>query len=661
MAGPRVLVIGGGLAGLSATMRLAEMGVDVDLVSLVPVKRSHSACAQGGINSVNTQTRQQGDNEWKHFDDTVYGGDFLQHQPPVKEMAEWGPRIVDLMDRLGVPFNRTPEGFRDQRRFGGTLYKRTAFAGATTGQQLLYALDEQVRRWEVAGKVKKWEFWDFLQPVLDDSGRCRGAICQDLVTMEFRAFPADAVIVASGGCGLVFGRSTMSMVCTGSAVSRCYASGALYANGEFIQVHPTAIPGADKLRLMSESARGEGGRVWVPRTPQDARDPRDIPDSERIYFLEERYPKYGNLVPRDIATREIFNICTNEGLSVEKDRLCVYLDLTHIPKETLDRKLGGILEIYEKFQGVDPRFVPMKIFPAVHYSMGGLWIDYERSPSGGLVEGSPRNQQTNIPGLYAIGECDYQYHGANRLGANSLLSCIFSGLFAAPGVVASIDDAKKSEPGQQLFSDAVRNQERRHADLLGRASGGENPYDLHDELGKLMTRTCTVVRQNDQLAEAYDAVCDLENRWQNCSLSDTGSWTNQNVVFTKAVGDMFPLAKLILKGALQRDECRGAHYKPEFSMPGIEADDPAERRRLAEEWCDRFEENTKKWLKTTVARHGEDGHPILTYEDVDTTIIPPRPRLYGLVGGEVIEQVWRERQRAREQAADQPVAVGVGG
>ncbi len=569
MAGPRVLVIGGGLAGLAATMRLAELGIDVDLVSLVPVKRSHSVCAQGGINSVNTQTRQEGDNEFKHLDDTVYGGDFLQHQPPVKEMADWGPKIIDLMDRLGVPFNRTPEGFRDQRRFGGTLYKRTAFSGATTGQQLLYALDEQVRRWEVAGKVKKWEFWDFLEPVLDDQGRCRGAICQDLVTMEFRAFPADAVIVASGGCGLVFGRSTMSMVCTGSAVSRCYAAGAFYGNGEFIQVHPTAIPGADKLRLMSESARGEGGRVWVPRTPQDSRDPRDIPESERIYFLEERYPKYGNLVPRDIATREIFNICTNEGLSVEKDRLCVYLDLTHIPKETLDRKLGGILEIYEKFQGVDPRFVPMKIFPAVHYSMGGLWVDFERSETGGLVAGSPRNQQTNLPGLYAIGECDYQYHGANRLGANSLLSCIFSGLFVAPGVVASFDK---------------------------------------------------------------------------------GSWTNQNVVFTKALGDMFPLAKLILKGALQRDECRGAHYKPEFAMPGVEADDPAERRRLAEEWCDRFEENTKKWLKTTLARHGEDGHPVLTYEDIDTSLITPRPRLYGLVGGEVIEEVWRERQKAKEAA-----------
>ena len=650
MAQPRVLVIGGGLAGLAATMRLAELGVGVDLVSLVPVKRSHSVCAQGGINSVNALTRQQGDNEWKHFDDTVYGGDFLQHQPPVKEMAEWGPRIVDLMDRLGVPFNRTPEGFRDQRRFGGTLYKRTSFAGATTGQQLLYALDEQVRRREVEGKVKKWEFWDFLGPVLDDAGHCRGAVCQDLVTMQFRAFPADAVVLATGGCGLLYGRSTMSMVCTGSAVSRAYRAGAWYGNGEFIQVHPTAIPGADKLRLMSESARGEGGRVWVPRTPQDARDPRDIPEADRFYFLEDRYPKYGNLVPRDIATREIFDVCTNEGLSVEKDRLCVYLDLTHIPRETLDRKLGGILEIYEKFQGVDPRVMPMKIFPAVHYSMGGLWVDYERSATGGMVEGAVRNQRTSVPGLYAIGECDYQYHGANRLGANSLLSCIFSGLFVAPTLKA-VCEGRGSADDARLFDAAVRREEERHRALLGRTAGVENPYDLHQQLGVLMTRAATVVRRNDQLESAYGQVCDLEDRWRRCAVSDTGNWTNQNVVFTKALGDMFPLAKLILKGALLRDECRGAHFKPDCAMPGIVESDPSAARVEAERWCDRFEENTRKWLKSTIAECRPDGSPTITYQDVDTSLIPPRPRLYGLVGADVIEEVWKERQAGQGESS----------
>ena len=658
MAQPRVLVVGGGLAGLAASMRLAELGVMVDLVSLVPVKRSHSVCAQGGINSVNALTRQQGDNEWKHFDDTVYGGDFLQHQPPVKEMADWGPRIVDLMDRLGVPFNRTPEGFRDQRRFGGTLYKRTAFAGATTGQQLLYALDEQVRRREVEGRIKKWEFWDFLSPVLDDAGRCCGAICQDLVTMQFRAFPADAVVLATGGNGLIYGRSTMSMVCTGSAVSRAYQAGAWYGNGEFIQVHPTAIPGADKLRLMSESARGEGGRVWVPRKPQDPRDPREIPEAERCYFLEERYPKYGNLVPRDIATREIFDICTTDGLSVEKDRLCVYLDLTHIPRETLNRKLGGILEIYEKFQGVDPRSVPMKIFPAVHYSMGGLWVDYERSTSGGMVEGSPRNQQTSIPGLYAIGECDYQYHGANRLGANSLLSCIFSGLFVAP-TLAAVATGRGGAADQRLFNAGLKREEERHHALLARTAGTENPYELHQELGNLMTRVATVVRRNDQLAAAYGEVCAMEERWRRCAVSDTANWTNQNVVFTKALGDMFPVAKLILKGALLRDECRGAHFKPDFAMPGLAATDPAAKRREAEEWCDRFAENTRKWLKSTIAKCGPDGSPQISYQDIDTSLIRPRPRLYGLVGAEAIEEAWKAREAA-ETATPAGAAVGAG-
>jgi len=668
MAKQRVLVVGGGLAGLAAAMKLAEGGVDVDVMSLTPVKRSHSVCAQGGINSVNELTRQQGDNESKHLDDTVYGGDFLQHQPPVKEMTDWGPRIIDLMDRIGVPFNRTAEGFRDQRRFGGTLFKRTAFAGATTGQQLLYALDEQVRRWHAAGKITMYEGWDFLSPVLDDDGRCRGAIGQNLVTMEIRAFPADAVVLAVGGCGLIFGRSTMSMACTGAAASRAARAGALYANAEFIQVHPTAIPGADKLRLMSESARGEGGRVWVPRKPHDPRDPKQIPESERYYFLEERYPKYGNLVPRDIATREIFSVCVNDGLSVDADKQCVYLDLTHISRAELDRKLGGILHIYEKFQGVDPREVPMKIFPAVHYSMGGLWADYDRTAAGGLVPGSPRNQQTNIPGLYAIGECDYQYHGANRLGANSLLSCIFTGLFVAPGIQKAIEGLKDSasdEKYDQLLRGQRAVKQLEHDELLKREAGRENPYLIHQQLGDVMTKAATVVRENGQLRDAIEKVNDLAERVEKCALSDTGNWTNQNVIFTKSLRDMFPIAKAILKGALARDECRGAHYKPAFDMPGIDAEaSPTEKRRQAEAWCDAFEEKNRKWLKTTIAEVDGQGEPHLRYEDVDTSLVPPRPRLYGLVGAEMIEEAWKERQTkhasngAKATQAPQVATVG---
>ena len=655
MSKQRVLVVGGGLAGLAAAMKLAEQGIAVDCMSLTPVKRSHSVCAQGGINSVNELTRQQGDDEWLHLDDTVYGGDFLQHQPPVKEMAYWAPRIIDLMDRLGVPFNRTPEGFRDQRRFGGTLYKRTAFAGATTGQQLIYALDEQVRRWHSAGLVEMYEGWDYLSPVIDDEGRCRGAIAQNLVTMEIRAFPADAVVLATGGCGLIYGRSTMSMACTGSAVSRTAQAGAKYANGEFIQVHPTAIPGADKLRLMSESARGEGGRVWVPRKPQDPRDPKDISDAERYYFLEERYPTYGNLVPRDIATREIFNVCVNEGLSAVADQQCVYLDLTHIPRAELDRKLGGILHIYEKFQGVDPREVPMKIFPAVHYSMGGLWADYVRTAEGGLQAGAITNHQTNIPGLYAIGECDYQYHGGNRLGANSLLSCIFTGLFVAPcieNLLKSLPDSAHDEKYDTLLRGQRAVKQLEHDEMLKRSGGRENPYVIHQELGDVMTKAATVVRDNDQLTEAVATVNQLCERTANCSLSDTGTWTNQNVMFTKALRDMFPIAKAILQGALARDECRGAHYKPAFEMPGIDTEDPAEKLRQAEKWCDAFEEKNRKWLKSTIATFDKAGDPSLTYEDVDTSLIPSRPRLYGLVGAEVIEEVWKERQAVADGSAN---------
>ena len=645
MADQRVIVVGGGLAGLAATMKLVELGWSVDLISVVPVKRSHSVCAQGGINSVNTITRQQGDSEWKHLDDTVYGGDFLQHQPPVKEMCDWGPRIIDLMDRLGVAFNRTPEGYRDQRRFGGTLYRRTAFAGATTGQQLLYALDEQVRRWEATGHVTKHEFWEFLGPIVDDAGHCRGAVAQDLTSMKIRALRSDAVVLATGGCGLIFGKSTNSMICTGGANARAYRAGVKYANGEFVQVHPTAIPGTDKLRLMSESARGEGGRIWVPRKPGDDRDPLTIPPAERWYFLEDRYPKYGNLVPRDIATREIFNVCVNEGLSVQQGEFCVYLDLTELPPEK-HHKLEGILDIYEKFLGVDPRTVPMRIFPAVHYTMGGLWCDYEKNETtGGLVVGSPRNQVANIPGLYVIGEADYQYHGANRLGANSLLSCIFSGLIVAPGIdnwLRHLPAGAAEDVPSLLFerSEAVH---RQAYQKLIASDGDENPYQLHRELGLTMTKNVTVVRYNDKIEETIAKIEELKERFGRVGVADKADWTNQNVSFTRTLGDMLVLAEAVAVGALARDEYRGAHYKPAFEIPAPEADSPAALRREAERWCEAFKKRNDDWLKTTIAEHTPDG-PKLSYEPVDTSLIPPRPRTYGLAGAEIIEEVWSERQ-----------------
>ena len=511
-ATPRIIVVGGGLAGLSAVIKIAEAGGSVDLFSIVPVKRSHSVCAQGGINAAK-DLKGEGDTVLKHFDDTVYGGDFLANQTPVKNMTAQGPAIIDLLDRMGVPFNRTPEGLLDFRRFGGTLYQRTAFAGATTGQQLLYALDEQVRRYESEGKVKKYEGWEFMSAVLDTDGATRGISAMDLRSMEVRTFPADAVIICTGGIGAIFGKSTNSVVCTGSAQSALYQQGAFYANGEFIQVHPTAIPGEDKLRLMSESARGEGGRVWVPKDKLDKRDARSIPEGDRWYFLEEWYPKYGNLVPRDVATRAIFKVVYEHGMGIDGQPM-VYLDLTHLPPARLN-KLEGILEIYEKFVGDDPRHVPMKIFPGMHYTMGGLWVDF--------------HQQTNIPGLFAAGEADYSIHGANRLGANSLLSCIYGGFVAGP---CAMEYAKNlaAQPGDGGHAAELARQNEKNAQLLT-STGKENPFKMWRELGDTMTKHATIIRYNAGLAEADAKIVELLARYRNLNLSDKSQWANTSFAF----------------------------------------------------------------------------------------------------------------------------------
>jgi succinate dehydrogenase / fumarate reductase flavoprotein subunit len=591
MASARIIVVGGGLAGLAAVIKIAEAGGTVDLFSIVPVKRSHSVCAQGGINAAKN-LKGEGDTTWQHFDDTIYGGDFLANQTPVKLMCEAGPGIIDLLDRMGVPFNRTPEGLLDFRRFGGTLYNRTAFAGATTGQQLLYALDEQVRRYEAEGKVKKYEGWEFLSAVIDSKGVARGITALNLRTMELKPFAANAVILATGGIGAIFGKSTNSVVCTGSAQSAVFQQGVYYANGELIQVHPTAIPGEDKLRLMSESARGEGGRVWVPRAPGDKRAPKSIPEAERFYFLEEWYPKYGNLVPRDIATRAIHKVVYQEGLGIDGQPM-VYLDLTHIDRATLDRKLGGILDIYEKFVGVDPHEEPMKIFPGMHYTMGGLWVDFD--------------QMTNIPGIFAVGECDYQYHGANRLGANSLLSCIYAGFISGPNAIKYAASAPAAEGDGGTAAEVTR-----QAEINGKLmnnEGTENPFKLWRELGDTMTEHATVIRHNKGLKQADEKIVELLDRYKRVNLSDRSQWANTTFAFARQLKNMLELARTITLGAILRDESRGAHYKPEFP-----------------------ERNDEKFLKTTKASFaGTIEGPRLELEEVDTQYIKPRKRSYEAV------------------------------
>jgi succinate dehydrogenase / fumarate reductase flavoprotein subunit len=623
-AAARFTVVGGGLAGLMTTIKLAEAGHQVDILSLVPVKRSHSVCAQGGINGA-VNTKGEGDSPDIHVKDTLRGGDFLAEQISVKGMCHAAPGIIYLLDRMGVTFNRTSEGLLDFRRFGGTLHHRTAFAGATTGQQLLYALDEQVRRWEAEGRVTKYEYWEWLGTVKDGTGRVIGSVAMDLRTNEVRTFPAEAVCLATGGPGIVFGRSTNSIINTGTAAGRAYMEGAIYSNGEFIQVHPTSIPGEDKLRLMSESVRGEGGRVWVPKKKGDVRDPKDIPESERFYFLEEKYPKYKNLVPRDVATREIFTVCREMGLGLGGGD-AVYLDVTHIPAHVLTAKLGGVMEIYEKFVGDDPRYVPMKIFPGMHYSMGGLYVQFEADAQTQTpLVGSPVNQSTNIPGLYAAGEADYAYHGANRLGANSLLSCIYSGMIGGPAMVAFAKSQSKSATdadNQKYFADAQKYWQDRFATIKA-MNGTENAYGLTKELGDLMTENCTVVRYNDRLKKTVEKIRDFKARWKNINALDTGNVANRSISYVNQLWNMFELAEVIAKSALQRDESRGAHYKPEFSLPEPKVKDPTKDP----EWMTLWKKRHEKWAKTTMAAYSVEG-PQITYQDIPTPVLDPEPRWY---------------------------------
>ncbi len=623
-----VVVVGGGLAGLMTTMKLAEAGHKVKLFSLVPVKRSHSVCAQGGINGA-VNLRGEGDSPYLHFEDTITGGDFLNHQPPVMRMAERAPAIIYLLDRMGVPFNRTSEGLLSFRRFGGTLKHRTAYAGATTGQQLLYALDEQVRRFESTGQVEKYEGWEFLGIIKDDKGACRGITGQNLRTMEIEAFPADSTVICTGGNGLIFGLSTNSIINTGNPVSICYQAGVHYGNPEMVQIHPTAIPGEDKCRLISESVRGEGGRVWVPRNPMDERKPVEIPEKDRWYVCEEMDPVYGNLLSRDIVSFIIYCVCRlGKGVKAQKQ---VYLDITQLSqsrggpytRDQINDKLEGVLEIYEKFMREDPIETPMRIYPAVHYTMGGLWVDYELNGDGSWNTDSHRNQMTNVPGLYAAGECDYQYHGANRLGANALLSCLVGGEIAAQGVMSYIKsmDASGESLSPAAVSEAQREKQAEY-NTLKQSNGPENPYRLHAELGDIMWNNCGIWRVQKDLLNAKNQLDDLAVRARQCGLVDDSGWSNQAVPFTRAVIHMIESSKAIVGGAIVRNESRGAHFK-----------------------MDTPDRNDTDWLKTTLASYTPKG-PEFTFEPIDCKYIAPRPRKYKINQNKIVKEIMGEEYLA---------------
>ena len=591
-----IAIIGGGLAGLLAALKICEGGGKVDLFSYCPVKRSHSLCAQGGMNAC-MDTKGEHDSVYEHFDDTVYGGDFLADQLAVKGMVEAAPKLVKMFDRMGVPFNRTPEGVLDLRNFGGQKNKRTVFAGSTTGQQLLYALDEQVRCWEVKGKVTKYEFWEYIRAIKNKDGIVRGLVAQNMNSNEIKAFPADVVILATGGPGQVFGRCTASTICNGSAVSSAYQQGAHIGNPEFIQIHPTAIPGSDKNRLMSEACRGEGGRVWTYK------------DGKPWYFLEEMYPAYGNLVPRDVASRAIFKVCVHMGLGVNNDRR-VYLDLSHIPADYLEHKLGGILEMYSEFVGQDPRKVPMEIFPSVHYSMGGIWVD--------------RMHHTNIPGLMAAGECDHQYHGANRLGANSLLSASYSGYVAGP---EALRWARSGELGTALTEEELENARKEAVaefDKIRNMTGSENAHKLHQEMGEIMYDYVSIERDNKGLDICLEKLKGILKRWDDIGVTDHGTWANQEAMFVRQLRNMILYAMAVTKAARCRDESRGAHAK-------ILLDDKGERMTDADGELMFYGRDDERFMKTSIVDYDpQTEEPQVSYMDFEHSLIKARARNYAV-------------------------------
>ena len=578
MAKPKIVVVGGGLSGLMSALKAASMGAEVSIFSVVPVRRSHSVCAQGGINAA-LNTKGEGDSIETHIYDTVYGGDFLAHQSVVKRLCQAAPGIIYMFDRMGVMFNRTKEGLLDLRLFGGVKKRRTCFSGATTGQQLMYALDEQIRRHETQNLVKKYENWEFASLVIDNAGVCRGITAIDRDTMEVAAFPADAVIMCTGGFNHVFGTCTNSTHCTGYAATEAYKRGACFANPEFVQFHPTAIPGTDKCRLISEAARGEGGRIWV------------IKDGKPWYFLEEWYPAYGNTVPRDVAARAIWKVVKEMKLGIDGEDV-VYLDLTHIDHEALAERLEGLLELYEKFVGEDPRKVPMKVFPAVHYSMGGIWVDF--------------SHQTNLPGFFAAGECDYQYHGANRLGANSLLSAVYSGTIAGP---AAVEYAKGLKKGADAVPTSLLDEEKGRQEDINKQiiamDGPENPRLLKQELSKWLTENATIVRHNKKLSETDNKIRELAERFERSKVHDRGGFANEEVFFMRTLRNQFDLARMIVLGAVGREESRGSHYKPETPN-----------------------RDDEKWLCVTRTSYTPDGPKFDYSEKVEILDIKPVPRRY---------------------------------
>lgn len=559
-----VIVVGTGLAGASAAASLAELGYNVKAFCIQDSpRRAHSIAAQGGINAAKNYPND-GDSIWRLFYDTVKGGDYRAREANVYRLAQVSNNIIDQCAAQGVPFAREYNGFLANRSFGGAQVSRTFYARGQTGQQLLLGAYSALMKEVGSGKVRLYPRTEMLDVVVVN-GRARGIVTRNLINGKIESHSADAVILATGGYGNVFYLSTNAMPCNVTAAFRAYKKGAAFANPCYTQIHPTCIPVSgshqSKLTLMSESLRNDG-RVWVPKDSSDKRRPIDIPESERDYYLERRYPSFGNLVPRDVASRAAKAVC-DEGRGVGSTGLAVYLDfaaaIQRDGESTIKAKYGNLFDMYAKITGDNPYQTPMRIFPAPHYTMGGLWVDY--------------NLMTTVPGLFALGECNFSDHGANRLGASALMQGLADGYFVVPYTIGgylneSMDDVSTSDAA---FKDAEKAASEKISKLLS-INGNRTVDDIHRELGRLMWDKCGMSRDGKGLKEAIDKIPEIRKEfWENVSITGSDGELNQVLERAGRVADFLEFGELMCKDALAREESCGGHFREEHQTEENEA------------------------------------------------------------------------------------------
>jgi len=560
-----IIVVGTGLAGASAAASLAELGYNVKTFCIQDsARRAHSIAAQGGINAAKNYPND-GDSVWRLFYDTIKGGDYRSRESNVYRLAQNSNHIIDQAVAQGVPFAREYGGLLDNRSFGGAQVSRTFYARGQTGQQLLLGAYQAMMKQVHTGKIKNFPRHEMLDLVVID-GVARGIITRDLVDGKIHRWSADAVVLCTGGYGNVFYLSTNAKNSNVTAAWRCHKRGAAFANPCMVQIHPTCIPVSgdyqSKLTLMSESLRNDG-RVWVPRNKDDDRHPNDIPEEDRYYYLEERYPSFGNLVPRDVASRNAKQV-TDEGMGVGDTGLAVYLDFRDAIKrdrrDVIEAKYGNLFDMYENITDDNPYEVPMRIFPAVHYTMGGLWVDY--------------NLMSNVPGLFVAGEANFSDHGANRLGASALMQGLSDGYFIIPYTVGDYlagADPKKVDTSHNAFENA-ENDSTGIIDKLLAVNGNKTVIEFHRELGKIMWDKVGISRNEKGLNEALDEIRALRDEfWQNVRVPGEANYYNKYLEFAFRVADFFELAELMALDALDRDESCGCHLREEHQSEEGEA------------------------------------------------------------------------------------------